>query len=102
MLFAASASRSPAGVLTLYLALLVISLVCGVALIAPAVLGTELRHEIGPGDYLRLAWLVGALATIGGALGAAVESDVVVREAAYGYRPDEPINDHVNDDGEGE
>jgi hypothetical protein len=32
---------------------------------------------------------VSSLATIGSALGAAVENDVVVREAAYGYRPDE-------------
>ena len=75
------------GVLTLYLALLAISTLCGVALIAPTVLGGELRHPVGVSDYLQLAWLVGALATIGSALGAAVENDVVVREAAYGYRP---------------
>jgi hypothetical protein len=77
------------GVLTLFLALLAINLVSGVALIAPSVLEGQLRHEIGPGDYLRLAWLASAVATVGSALGAAVESDVVVREAAYGYRPDE-------------
>jgi hypothetical protein len=77
------------GVLTLFLALLAINLVSGTALIAPGVLEGQLHHEIGPGNYLRLAWLVAVLATVGGALGAAVESDVVVREAAYGYRPDE-------------
>jgi hypothetical protein len=77
------------GVLTLFHALLAINLASGTALIAAGVLEGELQHEVGPGDYLRLAWLVSALATVGGALGAAVENDVVVREAAYGYRPDE-------------
>jgi len=86
------------GVLTLFVALLVINLVSGIALIAPDVLEGQLHREMGPGGYLRLAWLVSALATVGGALGAAVESDVVVREAAYGYRPDERTEDDRDDD----
>jgi hypothetical protein len=36
-----------------------------------------------------LAWLVTTLGTVGGALGAAIESDRAVREAAYGFRPEE-------------
>ncbi len=35
-------------------------------------------------EFLQLAWLANSLAT----LGAAVESNRAVREAAYGYRPD--------------
>jgi putative flippase GtrA len=86
------------GVLTLFVVLLVINLVSGIALIAPDVLEGQLHREMGPGGYLRLAWLVSALATVGGALGAAVESDVVVREAAYGYRPDERTESDQDDD----
>ena len=55
----------------------------------PPVFSAEIHHAAGLGDYLRLAWLVTTLGTIGGALGAAVESDRAVREAAYGYRPEE-------------
>jgi hypothetical protein len=75
------------GVMAHYAALFVIALATGLVLIAPNVLGAEVHHEVGLFDYLRLAWLVTSLGAIGGALGAAVESDRAVREAAYGYRP---------------
>jgi hypothetical protein len=73
----ATALTVAVGVLTLFLALLAINLVSGTALIAPGVLEGQLQHEVGAGDYLRLAWLVSALATVGGALGAVMENDVV-------------------------
>jgi hypothetical protein len=38
-------------------------------------------------DYVRLAWLLSTLGTIGGALGATLETDEAVREAAYAHRP---------------
>jgi hypothetical protein len=77
------------GVLTLYLALLAVTVAAAAALIAPGVLEDALRHPIAVGDYLRLAWLVSSLATIGGALGTALETDLAVREAAYGSRSEE-------------
>ena len=75
------------GVLTLYLALLVIITGAAATLIAPGVLESEVHHSVDAGDYLRLAWVLTSLATLGGALGAAVESDEAVRAAAYGYHP---------------
>jgi uncharacterized membrane protein len=75
------------GVLTLYVALLVVIAAAAATLIAPGVLESELHHSVDAGDYLRLAWVVTSLATLGGALGAAVESDEAVRAAAYGYHP---------------
>jgi hypothetical protein len=86
------------GVITLYVALLAIIATCEAILISPHVLEQELGHPVNAGDYLGLAWVVTSLATIGGALGAAVESDDAVREAAYDYRPDEHTEDQVGDE----
>jgi hypothetical protein len=76
------------GVLTLYLALLAVNIGAALVLISSGVLERQLGHPADAGTYLGLAWLVTSLATLGGALGAALENDRAVREAAYGYRPD--------------
>ena len=49
-------------------------------------LQSTLRHPTGPGDYLILAWMATSLATVAGALGASLEHEDTVRQAAYGYR----------------
>lgn len=74
------------GVLTLYLALLAFSVVGSFCLIPAGALDAEI-HRAAAADYLRIAWLATSLATLAGALGSLVESDLAVREAAYGYRP---------------
>src|ERR1700730_557543 len=74
------------GMVTHYLALFVICAIAAAALIPPSVFQVQVRHEVGAADYLRLAWLVTSLATIAAAVGAAVENESAVREAAYGYR----------------
>jgi hypothetical protein len=74
------------GVVTLYLALFAVSAVCAAALIPPHVLEQNVGHAVGVGHYLRLAWFVASLATIGGALGSLAESDLSVRNATYRSR----------------
>jgi hypothetical protein len=83
----ATASTVALGVLTLFAALLCITVFCAAVLIPGTVLASELKHSVPVSDYLRIGWVISSLATIGGALGAAVESDLAVREAAYGLRP---------------
>ncbi|GAA1567251.1 hypothetical protein GCM10009827_106240 [Dactylosporangium maewongense] len=81
------------GVLALYLALFVLAL-GGVLLLVPeAGLTDALGRPAGTGDFLAIAWLACSVATIGGALGAGLESDESVREAAYLYQPDEVIDE---------
>jgi hypothetical protein len=77
------------GTLSLLMALVAITLACGVAIIVSGVLESELQHGVDIGDYLQLAAVVSMLATLGGGLGSALESDNAVRQAAYGYHPDE-------------
>jgi uncharacterized membrane protein len=76
------------GVLTLYLALLVINVLAALVVIPESVLAQQLRHPAGWESYVALSWLVTSLATLGGALGASLEHERAVREAAYDYRPD--------------
>lgn len=80
------------GVLTLYLALLAFSVVGAFSLVPQGALNAQV-HRAAAGDYLRLAWLATSLATLAGALGSLIESDLAVREAAYGYRPSPEAGD---------
>ena len=74
------------GVVVLYTAQFAVLLAAALVLLTPRVLGAALQHHADIGDYLSIVWLAASLATTGGALGAALESDGAVREAAYGYR----------------
>jgi uncharacterized membrane protein len=76
------------GMLALYGAACVVSLAAAALAVEPSVFAAQVGTPLGFGDYVRLAFLAGALATVGGALGGALESDTAVREAAYARRPE--------------
>uniref|UniRef100_UPI003F496AE9 hypothetical protein n=1 Tax=Pseudarthrobacter oxydans TaxID=1671 RepID=UPI003F496AE9 len=71
------------GVLVFYLALFLLSLVGAFLLIDQGVLAAVVGHPVNALDYGKISWLTASLATIGGALGAGLEDDDVVRAAAY-------------------
>jgi hypothetical protein len=75
------------GITALYLFVFVASLLAALLLIEPSLFSATLGRDMGAWDYVRLAWLLSTLGTVGGALGATLETDETVREAAYAYRP---------------
>jgi hypothetical protein len=79
------------GVVVLYFALFIIMLASALLLVPGDLLSIQLRYPAGAADQVRLAWLATSIATLGGALGAALESHETVREAAYTYQPDTPL-----------
>ena len=87
MLFnAATLGTMALGIVSLYGEIFVVTLPGVALLVDPGLLGNAIGHPAHLSDYLRLDWLVCSLATVGGALGGALESDSAVREAAYAAR----------------
>jgi hypothetical protein len=80
------------GVAAVYLALFIAMLAAALLLVPGNLLGLVLGHPAGVADQVSLAWLATSIATLGGALGAALESSEAVREAAYTYQPDTQID----------
>jgi hypothetical protein len=74
------------GVAAFYAALFVLSLLAALLLVVPSLLADAIGHPVTVADYVDVAWLTASLATVGGALGAGLESDEAVRRAAYTYR----------------
>lgn len=74
------------GVLTLYAGLLLVVAPTALLLIDPGAIEQALGQHVHASTYGGLTWLVASLATVGGALGAALETDLAVREAAYALR----------------
>jgi len=76
------------GVACLYGALFVLGLAGARLAVDRDVLSEGIGHPADLATYLRITWMASSLATVAGALGAGLESDAAVREAAYGYRPE--------------
>ncbi len=75
------------GVTVLYGALYLLALVAAFWFVVPKVFRETVGHSVSLRDYFELAWMTCSLAMIGGALGAALEPDDAVRNAAYVQRP---------------
>lgn len=75
-----------AGVLCCYVVLLVVNMGAAALVLPVGPMESILAHPVDAGTYLRLAALVTAAATAGGALGSGFDSDEAVRRAAYGRR----------------
>lgn len=71
------------GVVTFFAALFVLSLAAAVLLVDTGVFAAVVGHPVGAAEYAQLSLLTAALATVGGALGAGLENDDVVRAAAF-------------------
>ena len=71
------------GVLTFFGALFVLSFLAAVLLVDAGVFAAVVGSSVGLAEYAQLSLLTAALATVGGALGAGLENDDVVRAAAF-------------------
>lgn len=87
------------GAAVLYLVLFVTMLTAALLLVPTDLLTVVLGHRAGAEDQIRLAWLAASIATLGGALGATLESGETVREAAYTYQPDAQLSEAVDPPG---
>jgi hypothetical protein len=74
------------GVALFHVGLFILLLVTAWWTLPPQLIADTVGHPVDPPTLLRMAWLVAAIATLGGALGSGMEDDEAVKEAAYGVR----------------
>jgi hypothetical protein len=83
---AATVLTLTAGVIALYMLLLVVALASAALAIEGSVFASILGHPVGVGDYLGLVVFATAIGIVGGALGSGFESRDAVRRVAFGVR----------------
>ena len=74
------------GVAFLHIGLFILLLLTAWWTLPPQMVAHEIGHPVGLPSLLMMAWLVAAVATLGGALGSGMEDDEAVKAAAYGVR----------------
>jgi hypothetical protein len=74
------------GVIIFHAGLFILLLLTTWWTLPPQLVAKNIGHSVGPSSLLMMAWLVAAVATLGGALGSGMEDDEAVKEAAYGVR----------------
>jgi hypothetical protein len=74
------------GVAILHAGLFILLLLTAWWTLPPQMVAQNIGHTVGFSTLLVMAWLVAAVATLGGALGSGLEDDDAVKAAAYGVR----------------
>ena len=81
------------GVVVLYIALFCLLLGAAGVVLSAELFARTVGHAVGVVDYLKLAWLLASIATVGGALGSGLEDDRAIKAAAYGVRQRQRFSD---------
>jgi hypothetical protein len=71
------------GIATLYAVLFVVMGVAAGVVVPPSSFARQIQAGASVEQYVRLAWFVASVATVGGAFGSLLESNEAVRAAAY-------------------
>jgi hypothetical protein len=74
------------GVIIFHAGLFILLLMTAWWTLPPQMVAQNIGHPVGLSSLLLMAWLVAAVATLGGALGSGMENDEAVKAAAYGIR----------------
>jgi hypothetical protein len=74
------------GVIIFHAGLFILLLLAAWWTLPPQLVADNIGHSVGFSTLLLMAWLVAAVATLGGALGSGMEDDEAVKAAAYGVR----------------
>jgi hypothetical protein len=74
------------GVVIFHAGVFVLLLVTAWWTLPPQLVANNIGHPVGLLSLLMMAWLVAAVATLGGALGSGMEDDEAVKAATYGVR----------------
>lgn len=74
------------GVAILHIGLFILLLVTAWWTLPPEMVADNIGHPVGLSTLVTMAWLLAAVATLGGALGSGMEDDEAVKAAAYGVR----------------